>query len=62
MRKASGHQRKCRRNATGLAFRHGSAPTILDQRETTLRIVAGVDWSDEAFAAVEQIGVLYRPE
>jgi nucleotide-binding universal stress UspA family protein len=27
-----------------------------------MRIVAGVDWSDEAFAAVEQIGVLYRPE
>jgi nucleotide-binding universal stress UspA family protein len=27
-----------------------------------MRIVAGVDWSDEAFAAVEQIGLLYRPE
>lgn len=26
-----------------------------------MRIVAGVDWSDEAFAAVEQIGLLYRP-
>ena len=25
-------------------------------------IVAGVDWSDDAFAAVEQIGLLYRPE
>jgi len=25
-----------------------------------MRIVAGVDWSDEAFAAVEQIGLLYR--
>ena len=27
-----------------------------------MRIVAGVDWSDEAFAAVEQIRVLYRPD
>ncbi len=26
-----------------------------------MRIVAGVDWSDDAFAAVEQIGLLYRP-
>ena len=27
-----------------------------------MRIVAGVDWSDETFAAVEQIGLLYRPD
>ena len=27
-----------------------------------MKIVAGVDWSDEAFAAVEQIGMLYRPD
>jgi nucleotide-binding universal stress UspA family protein len=27
-----------------------------------MRIVAGVDWSDDAFAAVEQIGVLYCPD
>ena len=27
-----------------------------------MRIVAGVDWSEEAFAAVEQIGLLYRPD
>jgi nucleotide-binding universal stress UspA family protein len=27
-----------------------------------MRIVAGVDWSDEAFAAVEQIGLLYKPD
>ena len=27
-----------------------------------MRIVAGVDWSDAAFAAVEQLGLLYRPE
>ena len=27
-----------------------------------MRIVAGVDWSDDAFAAVEQIGFLYRPD
>jgi nucleotide-binding universal stress UspA family protein len=27
-----------------------------------MRIVAGVDWSDEAFAAVEQIGLLYHPD
>lgn len=27
-----------------------------------MRIVAGVDWSDESFAAVEQIGLLYRPD
>jgi nucleotide-binding universal stress UspA family protein len=27
-----------------------------------MRIVAGVDWSDEAFAAIEQIGLLYRPD
>lgn len=27
-----------------------------------MRIVTGVDWSEEAFAAVEQIGLLYRPE
>ena len=27
-----------------------------------MRIVAGVDWSDEAFAAVAQIGLLYRPD
>jgi nucleotide-binding universal stress UspA family protein len=27
-----------------------------------MKILAGVDWSDEAFAAVEQIGLLYRPE
>lgn len=26
-----------------------------------MKIVVGVDWSDEAFAAVEQIGLLYRP-
>ena len=25
-----------------------------------MRILAGVDWSDEAFAALEQIGLLYR--
>jgi len=27
-----------------------------------MKIVAGVDWSDDAFAAVEQIGLLYRPD
>ena len=27
-----------------------------------MRIVVGVDWSDEAFAAVKQIGLLYRPD
>lgn len=27
-----------------------------------MRILAGVDWSDEAFAAVEQVGLLYRPD
>jgi nucleotide-binding universal stress UspA family protein len=27
-----------------------------------MRIVVGVDWSDEAFAAVEQVGLLYRPD
>jgi nucleotide-binding universal stress UspA family protein len=27
-----------------------------------MRILAGVDWSDEAFAAVEQTGLLYRPD
>lgn len=27
-----------------------------------MRIVVGVDWSDEAFAAVEQIGLLYSPD
>jgi nucleotide-binding universal stress UspA family protein len=27
-----------------------------------MRIVVGVDWSDDAFAAVEQIGLLYRPD
>lgn len=27
-----------------------------------MRIVAGVDWSDESFSAVEQIGLLYRPD
>lgn len=27
-----------------------------------MRIVVGVDWSDESFAAVEQIGLLYRPD
>ena len=27
-----------------------------------MRILAGVDWSDEAFAAVEQVGLLYQPD
>jgi nucleotide-binding universal stress UspA family protein len=27
-----------------------------------MKVVAGVDWSDAAFAAVEQVGLLYRPE
>lgn len=27
-----------------------------------MKIVAGVDWSDEAFAAVEQISFLYKPD
>ena len=27
-----------------------------------MRILAGVDWSDEAFGAVEQIPLLYRPD
>jgi nucleotide-binding universal stress UspA family protein len=27
-----------------------------------MRIVVGVDWSDEAFAAVNQVGLLYRPD
>lgn len=27
-----------------------------------MRILAGVNWSDESFAAVEQIGLLYRPD
>ncbi|HEV8326122.1 MAG TPA: universal stress protein [Nitrospiraceae bacterium] len=27
-----------------------------------MRIVVGVDWSAEAFASVEQIGLLYRPD
>ena len=27
-----------------------------------MRIVVGVNWSDEAFAAVEQVGLLYRPD
>jgi len=27
-----------------------------------MRILAGVDWSGGAFAAVEQVGLLYRPD
>lgn len=27
-----------------------------------MKVVAGVDWSDDAFAAVEQLALLYRPE
>lgn len=27
-----------------------------------MRIVAGVDWSEAAFAAVKQIRLLYRPD
>ena len=27
-----------------------------------MRILVGVDWSDEAFAAVEQVGLLYQPD
>jgi nucleotide-binding universal stress UspA family protein len=27
-----------------------------------MRVIAGVDWSEESFAAVEQLGLLYRPE
>ncbi|MDZ4732919.1 MAG: universal stress protein [Nitrospirota bacterium] len=27
-----------------------------------MRIIVGVDWSDEAFATVEQIGLLYKPD
>jgi nucleotide-binding universal stress UspA family protein len=27
-----------------------------------MKVVVGVDWSDAAFAAVEQVGLLYRPE
>jgi nucleotide-binding universal stress UspA family protein len=27
-----------------------------------MRIVVGVDWSDESFSSVEQIGLLYRPD
>ncbi len=27
-----------------------------------MKVVAGVDWSDEAFAAVEQLGLLFRPD
>jgi nucleotide-binding universal stress UspA family protein len=26
-----------------------------------MKVVAGVDWSDAAFAAVEQLGLLYQP-
>lgn len=27
-----------------------------------MRVIAGVEWSDDAFAAVEQLGLLYRPD
>src|SRR5215208_4898358 len=27
-----------------------------------MRVVAGVDWSEESFAAVEQLALLYRPD
>lgn len=27
-----------------------------------MKVVVGVDWSEEAFAAVEQLGLLYRPD
>ena len=27
-----------------------------------MKIVVGIDWSDEAFAAVAQVGLLYRPD
>jgi nucleotide-binding universal stress UspA family protein len=27
-----------------------------------MKVVVGVDWSDAAFAAVEQVGLLYRPD
>jgi len=27
-----------------------------------VKVVAGVDWSDAAFAAIEQLGLLYRPD
>ena len=27
-----------------------------------MRVLVGVDWSDEAFAAIEQVGLLYRPD
>lgn len=27
-----------------------------------MKVVLGVDWSDDAFAAVEQLGILYRPD
>jgi nucleotide-binding universal stress UspA family protein len=35
---------------------------LFKQEGAIMRIVAGVDWSDEAFATVEQLGLLYRPD
>jgi len=33
----------------------------LHTKDAKMKIVAGVDWSDEAFAAVKQLGLLYKP-
>jgi nucleotide-binding universal stress UspA family protein len=36
--------------------------SVCSNESEMMRIAAGVDWSDEAFATVEQIGLLYRPD
>ena len=42
---------------------HRAQPYFDDeQREATMKVLVGVDLSDQAFAAVEQIGLLYRPD
>lgn len=33
-----------------------------ESKGASMKVVAGVDWSEESFAAVEQLGLLYRPE
>src|SRR5687768_4539267 len=33
-----------------------------EQKDTVMRMVIGVDWSEEAFAAVQQATTLYRPQ
>src|SRR5574341_900578 len=44
-------------------MRSANNPVLQEPKRCShMKVIAGVEWSDDAFAAVEQLALLYRPD